>query len=193
MKKLITTVAVGLAATVGVAAAAAAIASASPAASSHPAAATTTTTTPPIQGTGTHKLFFYVDTITGGGSPAPAAGCAMTNLFVQGQVVVFRMFGVHVPTGGTDLTPATVSAAFVTIPGRATNIPMVWGSHGTASYWTAAWTTSKVTSIGVVNFTVTVVTKAVPKTGTSPAIPVQRGVFSQKGMPPPSQLTVVKA
>ncbi|MGO9559681.1 MAG: hypothetical protein ACLPYW_11405, partial [Acidimicrobiales bacterium] len=116
MKRLITSIAVGLAVTVGVTAMAIAIASAS--SGSHGASATTTTTLgPPVQGKGTHKLFFYVDTVTGGGTPAPAAGCAMTNIFERGQVVVFRMFGVHVPSGGTNLLPSTVSNAFVKIPG----------------------------------------------------------------------------
>lgn len=157
------------------------------------AAATTTTTTlaPPVQGTGKHNLFFYVDTVQGaGGSPAPAAGCSMSNLFEPGQVVVFRMFGIHTPTGGTDLTPATVATAYVTVPGEP-KLPLVYGTHGTSSYWTAAWTVGQSYPLGTVNFTVTVTTKAVPKSGSSPAVPAQTGVFSQKGLAPPSVLQVV--
>ncbi len=191
MKRLITSIAVGLAVTVGVTAMAIAIASAS--SGSHGASATTTTTLgPPVQGKGTHKLFFYVDTVTGGGTPAPAAGCAMTNIFERGQVVVFRMFGVHVPSGGTNLLPSTVSNAFVKIPGVA-RIPLAYATHGVDSYWTAAWTVPKSWKVGVVNFAVTVKTKALPKTKTLPAIPAQTGTFTQAGFPEPSQLQVVKA
>ena len=48
--------------------------------------------------------------------PADAA-CSMTNLFQRGDVVVFRMYGVHVTTGGNDLTNATVKKAWVKVPG----------------------------------------------------------------------------
>ncbi|MGO9196424.1 MAG: hypothetical protein ACLQK4_04770 [Acidimicrobiales bacterium] len=193
MNRLITKVTVVVAASACAAALATGIVTASAGVGSHSSAATTTTTLgPPIQGWGQHKLFFYVDTITGGGSPAPPAGCAMTNIFKPGQVVVFRMFGIHTPTGGTDLTPKTVTSAFVKIPGEA-RIPLVYGTHGVDSYYTAAWTIAKKYALGVVNFRVTVTTKAVPKTKTSPAIPAQTGTFSQAGMPEPSQLQVVKA
>jgi hypothetical protein len=189
MKKLITTIAVGFIAVATLVAIATVTVSA--AASSGHAATTTTTTLAPNHEVGQNHVFFYVDTVTGGGTPTPPAGCAMTNLFEQGQVVVFRMFGIHVTTGGTTLTQPAVLAAWLTIPG-VKRIYLTWGSHETSAYWTAPWSTKGYT-LGVVNFTVTVVTKAIPATKTSPAIPQQIGVFSQKGFPPPSVLTVVKA
>lgn len=201
MNKLTTKVAVGLAATVGLATmamtftgavAGAATRDTSSAAPTTVAPTTSTTLGPPAQGAGTHKLFLYVDTITGGGSPKPAAGCAQTNLFQPGQLVVFRMDGVNVAAGGTDLTPQTVLAAYVRVPGVKA-IPLVYGNHGTTSYWTAAWSIAKNYPVGIVNFVVQVTTKAAPATATSPAVPQEAGTFSQGGLAPPSRLTVVKA
>jgi hypothetical protein len=70
---------------------------------------------------------------------------------------------------------------------------MVYGTHGKASYWTAPWTIAASYPLGIVNFWVHVTTKAVPKTATSSAIPQESGNFTQVGLAPPSQLTVVKA
>jgi len=194
MKRFTVTMAAALALGAGMATiAAGATSSVAAAASRHTATATTTTTLgPPAQGPRNHKLFLYVDTVTGGGTPKPATDCAMTNLFEPGQVVVFRMDGIQVATGGTDLTSANVLNAFVVIPGQK-NDPMFYGTHGKYSYWTASWAIPANYPLGIVNFSVWVTTKAVPATATSPAIPEQTGIFSQNGLAPPSQLTVVKA
>ena len=86
----------------------------------------------------------------------------MTNLFQRGDVVVFRMYGVHVTTG-TDLTNVTVKSAFVKVP--ASGVPDVYSTHPTkpaVSYWTAAWPVAKSYPLGVVNYSVTVVTNPFP-------------------------------
>jgi hypothetical protein len=116
----------------------------------------------------------------------------MTNLFQPGQTVVFRMDGIQVATGGTDLTSANVANAFVKIPGEP-NQKMYFGNHGKHSYWTAGWSVPKNYPLGIVNFSVWVTTKAVLATASSPAIGEQTGMFSQAGLAPPSQLTIVKA
>ena len=141
MNKVMTKIGIGTVA-LGLATMTTAFAGAGVSVAATAAASPTTSTTlgPPAQGTGVHNVFLYVDTVTGAGSsPAPAAGCAQTNLFQPGQVVVFRMDGVNVAAGGIDLTSATVLNAYVKVPGL-TRIPMVYGTHGKASYWTAAWT-----------------------------------------------------
>lgn len=201
MKKLTTKVAVGLAATIGLATIPAAFTSTvagattrgtAGAAPTTVAPTTSTTLGPPAQGVGTHKLFLYVDTVTGGGTPKPADGCAQTNLFQPGQLVVFRMYGINAAAGGTNLTSQTVLAAYVRIPGVKA-IPLVYGTHGTTSYWTAPWSIAKNYPVGTVNFVVQVTTKAVPGTVTSPAVAGEAGTFSQNGLAPPSRLTIVKA
>jgi hypothetical protein len=193
MNKLMKRIGIGTA-TVGLATMTVAFGSVAAVAAPLTAAAATTTTTlgPPAQGIGVHKVFLYVDTITGGGTPTPSAGCAQTNLFQPGQVVVFRMDGVNAAAGGINLTPGTVLNAYVKVPGLA-RIPMVYGTHGKASYWTAAWTIGATYPVGIVDFWVHVTTQAIPKTATSPAVPEEGGNFTQVGLAPPSQLTVVKA
>jgi len=183
MRKLITHAAVGLLTTASLTAGVVAGAS-----------ATTTTsppvTAPPIQTNSHHPLFLYIDTVEGaGGNPAPAAACAMTNLFAPGQLVVFRMWGIDATTGGLALTQKNVEKAFVHIPGLSAPIPLTYGAHGKVAFWSAAWST-KGYPPGIVNFTVTVVAKPIPKTVLHAAIPAQSTVFSEAGTAPTSQLTI---
>jgi len=149
---------------------------------------TTTTLAPPVQGNGQHKVFFTVDTVQGAGGkvklPADAA-CSMSNLFQRGEVVVFRMYGLHVSTGGNDLTNVSVAKAWVKIPGVAAQLPMYYSTHPTkpaVSYWTAAWPVPENYPLGVVNYTVTVVTNPVP-VGLTAAVPSEVGVYTQQGTP----------
>lgn len=147
--------------------------------------ATTPTTWPvPVQGAGKHAVFMYVDTVTAGGSPKPAASCAITNMFQRGQTMAFRMWGIEAATGGTNLTPANVLSAVVKIPGEKP-IKMAYGPKD--PFWTAAWTVPKNYPFGTLGFSVQVTTKKVGN------VPQQQGVFSQRGTPPPSQLTIVES
>ena len=116
--------------------------------------------------------------------PADAA-CSMTNLFQRGDVVVFRMWGVHVTTGGNDLTNVTVKKAYVKVPGLPA-IPLVYGTHPTkpaVSYWTAAWPVGKTYPLGVVNYSVTVITNPVPDRAVSGG-PVRERRLHPAGLAP---------
>lgn len=169
------------------------------AATGHAAASTSTTTTtlaPPVQGNAQHKVFFSVDTVQGAGGtvklPADAA-CSMTNLFQRGDVVVFRMYGVHVSTGGNSLTSATVAKAWVKVPGLP-KIPLVYSNHPTkpvVAYWTAAWPVGKTYPLGVVNYTVTVVTNPVP-VGLTAAVPSEVGVYTQQSTPEVASMLTIE-
>jgi hypothetical protein len=193
MKKLIMAVVAGLVAIGGVVAVAV-VGVGAGAATGHAGAVTASTTTttttlaPPVQGTGPHDVFFSVDTVQGAGGSvklAADAACSMTNLFQRGEVVVFRMWGVHVTTGGNDLSNVTVKRAFVRIPGLPAAIPLVYSTHPTrpaVSYWTAAWPIAKTYGLGVVNYSVTVVTNPVPA-GLTAAVPSETGVFMQQDSP----------
>jgi len=198
MKKLIITVAAGLVAIGGVVAVAVVGAGAG-AATGHAGAATTTTTTtlaPPVQGAGAHSVFFPVDTVQGAGGSvklAADAACSMTNLFQRGEVVVFRMWGVHVTSGGNDLTNVTVKDAYVNVPGLPA-IPLVYSTHPTkpaVSYWTAAWPVAKTYPLGVVNYSVTVITNPVPS-GLTAAIPSEKGVFMQQDSPQVASMLTIE-
>jgi hypothetical protein len=198
MTKLKTRLAVGLVAAIGVGAMATAIATAG-ASTGHATATTTTTTTtlaPPVQGNGPHHVFFNVDTVQGAGGTvklAADAACSMTNLFQRGDVVVFRMYGVHVTSGGNDLTNVTVKSAFVKVPGLKA-IPLVYSTHPTkpaVSYWTAAWPVAQSYPLGVVNYSVTVVTNPVPA-GLTAAIPSEIGVYTQQGTPQVASMLTIE-
>ena len=175
---------------------------------------TTTTLGPPIQGLGPLSVYLNVDTVVGhgpAGTPVPAVGCAMTNEFLMGQMVVFRMSGVNVAAGGTPLTPKNVISANVVIPGVATPLSMNYGNHGTVAFWTVGWSTVGYPNLGVVNFQIVVKTAAVKAVTQrykarivvnkrvkfvwrtrviKPAVGVQTFTYSQAGTAIPSQLTL---
>jgi hypothetical protein len=175
---------------------------------------TTTTLGPPIQGLGPLSVYLNVDTVIGSGGTGalkPAVGCAQTNEFLLGQMVVFRMSGVNVAAGGTPLTPNNVISANVVIPGVAAPLPMNYGNHGTVAFWTVGWSTVGYPTLGVVNFQIVVKTAAVKavtkrvrvRVGTGknvrfvirtqivkPAVGVQTFTYSQAGTALPSQLTL---
>ena len=175
---------VGLGATLSMVSAATAIMSTqAPVASASGATATTLPT--PVQGAGLHPVFMYADTVTGsGGTVKPPGVCEMSNLFQRGQMVVWRMWGIEAATGGTDLTPTNVVTAFVKVPGEKA-IPMTYGPKD--PFWTAAWVVPMNYPFGTVNFSVQVTTKKAGR------VPVEHGLFTQKGLAPPSQLTIVKS
>jgi hypothetical protein len=202
MTKLRTRVAVGLVAAIGVGGMAIAIAGAG--ASTGRATATTTTSSTttttlarPVQGNGPHHVFFNVDTVQGGGGTvklAADAACSMTNLFQRGEVVVFRMYGLHVSTGGNDLTNVSVKSAWVKVPGLP-KMPLVYSTHPTkpaVSYWTAAWPVAKSYPLGVVNYTVTVVTNPVPSGGLTAAVPQEVGVYTQQSTPEVASMLTIE-
>ncbi len=175
---------------------------------------TTTTLGPPIQGVGPLSVYLNVDTVVGSRAApgvTPAVGCAMTNEFLVGQMVVFRMSGVNVAAGGTPLTPANVISANVVIPGVAAPLPMNYGNHGTVAFWTVGWSTVGYPTLGVVNFQIVVKTAAVKAVTQrykarivvnkkvryvwrtrvlKPAVGVQTFTYSQAGTAVPSQLTL---
>ncbi len=154
--------------------------------------ATPAPTAPPVQGNKS-SVFMSVDTVQGaGGAPAPAVGCSQTNLFRQGQVVVFRMWGINAKLGGAALTPKNVKSALLNIPGVSTPIQMAYGAHGKApnqvSFWSAPWKTTSATPLGTVNFTVVLKTKAVKFQGKT--VKSMTAKFSQLGFSDTSRLTV---
>ena len=154
-------------------------------------------------------MYMQVDTVTAGGGTGvlkPAVGCAQTNEFLVGQTVVFRMSAVNVAAGGVPLTGANTKSVTITIPGEAP-LAMDYGNHGTTAFWSAGWHTTATTPIGVVNFTITLTTKAIPaktkivkvkKNGkmvrervvVKAGVPSKSWTYSQAGLPASSQLTM---
>jgi len=154
-----------------------------------PTVTTATTTTPaaspPVQGNHV-DVMLYVDTVQNS-HPSygvlPAVGCSITNLFKQGNGVVFRAWGVETNTGDA-LTPANVKYAYVKLPNPTdastpTIVKLDYGAHGTVSYWTASWNVPLTYPLGVVPFKVVFRTTA-----------YKFGEFDQAHMPASSQLTI---
>jgi hypothetical protein len=151
----------------------------------------------PIQGAGPHQIVLYVDTVTGGGTPKPASLCLQENQFVQGQLVVFRMYAFDVTAGGLALTDRNTEAAYVTVPGKG-KVPLKYEDHAKEhlpAYWVAPWS-SKGYPVGTVNFTVTAVAKPLAQWGiaafANSTVPAQTGVFRQS-FSSGSNLTIVAA
>src|SRR6204780_2278369 len=74
----------------------------------------------PVQGSPTAPISLYVDTILASGSTGPlppvfGAGCEITNEFIVGQTIVFRVYGNDWSLAGAALSPLNVSSASVTI------------------------------------------------------------------------------
>ena len=118
-------------------------------------------------------ISMYVDTIMGSGptgtptSPIIGAGCAITNEFLVGQTIVFRVYGNDAQLNGAPLTPVNVSSATVTIAGFAGSpITMTYGSHGGQAFWVGVLSTGtkvgQYNTLGVIPFKVTFNTMAVP-------------------------------
>ena len=157
-----------------------------PTATSTPAA--TPTPAPPFTGV-QRSIMVSVDTVEGaGGSPAPAVGCSQTNLFRQGQVVVFRMWGINAKLGGASLVPKNVQSAQILIPGLSAPIVFTYGNHGTIAFWSAPWRTSSTTPLGMVDYTVVIKTKAVKYHGKK--VKSITSKYTQQGLAQPSRLTI---
>jgi len=138
---------------------------------------------------GLYNVALTVATVEGaGGKPAPAVGCSQTNLFRQGQVVVFRMWGTNAKLGGAALTPKNVQSAQILVPGLSAPIVFAYGNHGTVAFWSAPWRTDTTTSIGLVDYTVVVKTKAVKFQGKK--IKSFTAKYTQQGLAQPSRLTI---
>jgi hypothetical protein len=125
----------------------------------------------PVQGT-PGPIDLYVDTILASGStgalaPEFGAGCEITNEFILGQTIVFRVYGNDYDLNGATLTPANVpvGGATVTIAGVATPLTLTYGNHGGVAFWTAPLATGTKTgdydTLGTINYTVTFKTIAV--------------------------------
>jgi hypothetical protein len=125
----------------------------------------------PIQGQ-EYPVSLYVDTILASGAsgaiaPVVGAGCEITNEFFVGQTIVFRVYGNDAQLNGAPLTNLNVASATVTISGfSGSPLTLTYGSHSGVAFWTAplptGTTTGKYDTLGVIPYTVTFQTDAVP-------------------------------
>lgn len=141
----------------------------------------------PIQGQ-EYPISMYVDTINASGptgtptSPIIGAGCEITNEFLVGQTIVFRVYGNDAELGGAPLSTANVASAYVTIAGYASSpIKMNYGIHAGEAFYTGVLSTGTGTNqydtLGVIPYTVTIKTNAVAAV---PAVTKKVKVFKRE-------------
>ncbi len=167
MRKLVTRIVAGAMAMGSVAAVGVGTAGAS-----SPSAASTTTTAAPPFVSGNRWLSVNVDNVMGFGSPGATGGCYEANSYLQGQTVVFRMWGIDNLTGkplvGDPSPTAPIKGSNVQsvvikdLPGVAVNPMMTYSTRD--GFFTYGWLTTKATPVGVVPFKVIVTLKPVPAT-----------------------------
>lgn len=125
---------------------------------------TTTTTVPATPASAGISPYFVVsaDTATiSGETPAVTAACSPTNTFQIGQTVLFRLYGLFVPTKSPLLANNTHSVT-VNFPGTTTGttVPITMAYSTRDGYWTAVLPTTGYTA-GNYNYTITVVSNPV--------------------------------
>ena len=117
-------------------------------------------------------LAFYVDTLVSGRQESPYAvdsnqPCSMSNFFVRGQRAVWRMEVVDTSTGKV-LQTADVTRAVVKLPNGEEKV-LRYGRHASPVqdnwYWLTTWDIPLDYPLGVVDFTIEVVTTS-GKSGT---------------------------
>jgi hypothetical protein len=119
----------------------------------------------PVQGV-ISPIHIYVDTVLASGSTgalAPRfASCAITNEYLLGQTIVFRVYANNADQAGAVLDSNNTTKAFIEVAGVADPIAMSYGNHSGVAFWTAILKTGAAplySTLGVINFKVTIIAK----------------------------------
>lgn len=121
----------------------------------------------PVQGV-ISPIHLYVDTVLASGSTgvlAPRFGvsCAITSQFIVGQTIVFRVYGNNANLGGAVMDPTNTAKAYIEVAGIPDPIPLTYGNHSGVAFWAGiiatGTTAGKYSTLGVVNFKVTMIAK----------------------------------
>ena len=121
----------------------------------------------PVQGV-VSPIHLFVDTVLASGSTgvlAPRFGvsCAVTSQFIVGQTIVFRIYGNNEALGGAVMDSSNTAKAYIEVAGITTPISLTYGNHSGVAFWTGVLATGttagKYSTLGVVNFKVTMVAK----------------------------------
>lgn len=121
----------------------------------------------PVQGV-VSPIHIYVDTVLASGSTgilAPRFGvsCAVTSQFILGQMIVFRVYGNNEALGGAVLDSTNTAKAYIEVAGMADPIPLTYGNHSGVAFWSGVigtgTTAGKYSTLGVINFKVTMIAK----------------------------------
>lgn len=120
----------------------------------------------PVQGV-VSPINIYVDEVLATGStgvlaPYLGGGCAVTSTYIVGQTIVWRVYANNADLGGAVMDSSNTAKAYITVDGVANPIPLSYGNHSGAAFWTAVLKTGAAplyNTLGVINFKVTMVAK----------------------------------
>jgi hypothetical protein len=115
-----------------------------------------------------NPISMYVDTVLASGTSgalAPRFGisCAITNEFIVGQGIVFRVYANNADLAGAVMDSANTAEAYIEIAGVKDRIPLSYGNHSGISFWTAVLRTGTgeglYNTLGQISYKVTMKSK----------------------------------
>jgi len=121
----------------------------------------------PVQGV-ISPIHMYVDTVLASGTSGPLAprfgvSCAITSEYLLGQGIVFRVYANNADLGGAVMDSTNTSQAYIEVSGWPTKIPLTYGNHSGAAFWTGVLRTGtgngQYSTLGIINYKVTMVAK----------------------------------
>lgn len=121
----------------------------------------------PVQGV-ISPIHIYVDTVLASGPTGvlyskTGVTCAVTSQYILGQTIVFRVYGNNADLGGAVLDSSNTAKAYIEISGWKDPIPLTYGNHSGVSFWTGVLATGagtgKYSTLGVINYKVTMIAK----------------------------------
>jgi hypothetical protein len=120
----------------------------------------------PTQGV-VSPIHIYVDTVLASGTsgalgPRFGVSCAITNEYIVGQGIVFRVYANNSDQGGAVMDSKNTAKAYIEIAGVKDPIQLAYGNHSGIAFWTAVLKTGAAplySTLGVINYKVTMVAK----------------------------------
>ena len=120
----------------------------------------------PTQGV-VSPIHIYVDTVLASGTsgalgPRFGVSCAITNEYIVGQGIVFRVYANNSDQGGAVMDSKNTAKAYIEIAGVKDPIVLNYGNHSGIAFWTAVLKTGAAplyNTLGVINYKVTIIAK----------------------------------
>ena len=120
----------------------------------------------PTQGV-VSPIHIYVDTVLASGTsgalgPRFGVSCAITNEYIVGQGIVFRVYANNSDQGGAVMDSKNTAKAYIEIAGVKAPIALSYGNHSGIAFWTAVLKTGVAplySTLGVINYKVTIIAK----------------------------------
>ena len=121
----------------------------------------------PTQGV-VSPIHIYVDTVLASGTsgalgPRFGVSCAITNEYIVGQGIVFRVYANNSDQGGAVMDSKNTAKAYIEIAGVKDPIQLSYGNHSGIAFWTGVLRTGTATgqfnTLGVINYKVTMIAK----------------------------------